>query len=63
MRCRPIVCVYTESGTVASSSTAIVCPTTSTASRGRHYLLIQNTGTNPINVAIGSHNSATSKHV
>jgi hypothetical protein len=54
--------VCTQSGDVASSSTAIVGANDIKDIEGRHYLLIQNTGlTNAMNVAIGSGNAATAK--
>jgi hypothetical protein len=55
--------VCTQHGTVTSSSTAIVGSNdlAPAVAQGRHYFLIQNTGTtNPMNVAIGSSNAATS---
>jgi hypothetical protein len=56
--------VCTQSGTVNSTSTAIVGSNDINGIEGRHYLLIQNTGTsNPMNVAIGSSNNATNKDV
>jgi hypothetical protein len=59
-RCAFAVC--TQSGTVASTSTAIVGSNDIAGVEGRHYFLIQNTGsTNPMNVAIGTSNNATSK--
>jgi hypothetical protein len=57
----PAFAVCTKSGAVTSSSTAIVGANDIAGIEGRHYLLIQNTGTtNPMNVAIGSSNAATS---
>jgi hypothetical protein len=65
----PLSClaVCTKSGSITSSSTAIVGSNDISGSagqgniEGRHYFLIQNTGTtNPMNVAIGSSNNATS---
>ena len=54
--------VCTQSGSVTSSSTAIVGSNDITGIEGRHYFMIQNTGTsNPMNVAIGSSNNATNK--
>ncbi len=51
----------TQHGTVGSSSTAIVGSNDISGIEGRHYFMIQNTGTsNPMNVAIGSNNNATS---
>jgi hypothetical protein len=58
---KPAFAVCTKSGAVTSSSTAIVGANDIAGIEGRHYLLIQNTGTtNPMNVAIGSSNAATS---
>ena len=52
----------TVSGNVTSSSTQIATTNDIAGIEGRHYFLIQNTGTtNPMNVAIGSNNNATSK--
>jgi len=60
--CRCAFAVCTQSGTVGSSSTAIVGSNDIPGIEGRHYFLIQNTGTiNPMNVAIGTSNNATSK--
>jgi hypothetical protein len=57
----PAFAVCTQHGTVASSSTAIVGANDLAGIAGRHYFLIQNTGTtNPMEVAIGSSNAATS---
>jgi hypothetical protein len=57
----PAHAVCTQHGTVASTSTAIVGSNDVAGIEGRHYFLIQNTGTtNPMNVAIGSSNAATS---
>jgi|SRR5689334_14963028 hypothetical protein len=54
--------VCTKSGSVTSSSTQIVGTNDISGIEGRHYFMIQNTGTsNPMNVAIGSSNNATSK--
>jgi hypothetical protein len=54
--------VCTQSGTVGPSSTAIVGSNDIPGIEGRHYLLIQNSGTtNGMNVAIGTSNNATSK--
>ncbi len=51
-------------GAVTSSSTAIVGANDIAGLTGRHYMLIQNTGTtNPMNVAIGSSNTATSSDI
>ncbi len=56
--------VCTQHGTVASSSTAIVGNNDIAGIEGRHYLLIQNTGTaNPMEVAIGSGNAAAASDV
>lgn len=58
----PASAVCTQSGNVTSSSTQIVGSNDISGIEGRHYLLIQNTGTsNAMNVAIGSSNTATSK--
>ena len=58
----PTSAVCTQSGNVTSSSTAIVGANDISGLTGRHYMLVQNTGvTNPMNVAIGSSNTATSK--
>jgi hypothetical protein len=52
--------VCTQSGTVGAISTAIVGANDVSGIEGRHYLLIQNTGTaNPMHVAIGTNNNAT----
>jgi hypothetical protein len=52
----------TVSGNVNSSSTQIATTNDIAGIEGRHYFLIQNTGiSNPMNVAIGSSNNATSK--
>jgi hypothetical protein len=57
----PAGAVCTQHGTVSSSSTAIVGSNDVAGIEGRHYFMIQNTGTsNPMNVAIGSSNNATS---
>jgi hypothetical protein len=51
----------TQHGTVTSSSSAVVGSNDIVGIEGRHYFMIQNTGTsNPMNVAIGSSNAATS---
>jgi hypothetical protein len=51
----------TQHGTVGGSSTVIVGSNDIAGIEGRHYLLIQNTGSaSPMNVAIGSNNAATS---
>ena len=53
--------VCTQSGSVGSSSTAIVGNNDISGVEGRHYFMIQNTGTtNPMNVAIGTSNAARS---
>ena len=53
--------VCTQSGSVGATSTQIVSANDLSNVLGRHYLTIQNTGTtNPMNVAIGSSNHATS---
>lgn len=58
---RPAFAVCTQHGTVAATSTAVVGSNDIADIEGRHYFLIQNTGTtNPMNVAIGSNNAATS---
>lgn len=60
----PAMAVCTQHGNVTSSSTAIVGANDISGLSGRHYLLIQNTGvTNPMNVAIGSSNTATSSDI
>jgi hypothetical protein len=57
----PALAVCTKSGSVSGSSTAIAGNNDVVGVEGRHYFLIQNTGTaNPMNVAIGSNNVATS---
>jgi hypothetical protein len=57
----PALAVCTQHGSVTSSSTAIVGSNDIAGIEGRHYFLIQNTGTsNPMEVAIGSSNAATS---
>lgn len=57
----PALAVCTKTGSVTSSSTAIIGANDIGGIEGRHYMLIQNTGTtNPMNVAIGSSNAATS---
>jgi hypothetical protein len=61
LTCGQARAVCTQHGTVNSSSTAIVSSNDVAGIEGRHYLMIQNTGTsNPMNVAIGSSNAATS---
>ena len=50
--------VCTAHGTATSTSSQVV-PANDIAV-DRHYLLIQNTGANPMNVAIGTNNKATS---
>jgi hypothetical protein len=58
----PAWAVCTQNGTVNNTSTAIVGSNDISGIEGRHYMLIQNTGTsNPMNVAIGSNNAATNK--
>jgi len=53
--------VCTQHGSVTSSSGAIVGSNDISGIEGRHYLMIQNTGTsNAMEVAIGSSNNATS---
>jgi len=60
----PAFAVCTQHGNVTSSSTAIVGNNDIAGVEGRHYFLIQNTGTsNAMNVAIGSSNNATSSDV
>lgn len=57
----PVMAACTVSGTVNSTSTQIATNNDIAGIEGRHYFLIQNTGTsNPMNVAIGSSNAATS---
>jgi hypothetical protein len=57
----PAHAVCTKTGSVTAASTAIVGSNDIAGVEGRHYLLIQNTGTsNPMHVAIGSSNAATS---
>jgi hypothetical protein len=57
----PAFAVCTQTGSITSSSTAIVGSNDITGIEGRHYFLIQNTGTaNPMEVAIGTSNNATS---
>jgi hypothetical protein len=52
--------VCTKTGSVTSSSTQVVGSNDVAGIEGRHYFLIQNTGvTNPMNVAIGTSNNAT----
>ncbi len=64
LRAAPVFAVCTQSGTVGSTSTAIVGANDIAGIEGRHYMLIQNTGTtNAMNVAIGSNNAATSKDI
>jgi hypothetical protein len=58
----PALAICTQSGTATSSSSAVVGSNDVTGIEGRHYFMIQNTGTsNPMNVAIGSSNTATNK--
>lgn len=52
--------VCTQHGTVTASSTAIVGLNDISGVEGRHYFLIQNSGANPMYVAIGTSNAATS---
>ena len=55
----PCWAVCTKSGSVTASSTAIAGANDVAGIEGRHYLLIQNTGTsNSMNVAVGSSNAA-----
>jgi hypothetical protein len=54
--------VCTQHGSVTASSTAIVGANDIAGIEGRHYFLIMNTGTtNPMEVAIGTNNAATSQ--
>jgi hypothetical protein len=54
--------VCTQSGSVGPSSTAIVGSNDIAGIEGRHYFMVQNSGTtNGMNVAIGTSNNATSK--
>ena len=56
--------VCTQHGSVTSSSSQVVGSNDIAGIEGRHYFLIQNTGTsNPMNVAIGSSNNATSSDI
>ena len=57
----PVKAACTASGTLSpNTSTQLLAAGDITGVEGRHYLLIQNTGTtNPMNVAIGSSNNAT----
>jgi len=57
----PSFAVCTQTGTLSAGvSTAIVGTNDISGVEGRHYLLIQNTGTtNPMSVAIGTSNAAT----
>jgi hypothetical protein len=57
----PARAVCTKTGTLSPNvSTQIVSSNDIAGIEGRHYFLIQNTGTaNPMNVAIGSSNTAT----
>ena len=58
----PALAVCTQNGTVTNSSTAIVGSNDIAGVEGRHYFMVQNTGTaNPMNVAIGTSNNATNK--
>lgn len=53
--------VCTSHGSATSSSSAVVGSNDIAGIEGRHYFLLQNTGTsNAMNVAIGSNNAATS---
>ncbi|HJU11522.1 MAG TPA: hypothetical protein VJ728_11630 [Candidatus Binataceae bacterium] len=57
----PARAICTKSGSVGSSSAQIVGSNDVAGIEGRHYFMIQNTGTaNAMNVAIGSANNATS---
>lgn len=57
----PSFAICTKAGSATSSSTQIVGDNDIKGIEGRHYFMIQNTGTtNPMNVAIGSSNNATS---
>jgi hypothetical protein len=57
----PAWAVCTQHGSVGASSTQIVTSNdVSNVPNGRHYFFLQNTGSNSMNVAIGSSNSATS---
>ena len=60
----PALAACTQHGTVGASSTQIVAAADVQLSNtqglnGRHYLFIQNTCVNAMNVAIGSNNNAT----
>jgi hypothetical protein len=58
----PAFAVCTQNGTATSSSSAVVGSNDISGIEGRHYFMIQNTGTsNPMNVAIGTSNNATNK--
>jgi len=60
----PAFAVCTQNGTVTNASTAIVGSNDIAGIEGRHYFMIQNTGTsNPMNIAIGSSNNATNKDI
>src|ERR1700758_4812496 len=60
----PSFAVCTKSGTVNATSTVILNSNDLAGLIGRHYFLIQNTGTaNPMNVAISTGNHATSSDV
>jgi len=60
----PAFAVCTIHGTASGSSTQVVGANDIVGIEGRNYLMIQNTGTaNPINVAIGTNNSATSADI
>jgi hypothetical protein len=55
----PAFALCTQHGTITTSSTQIVT-SNDLSINGRHYMLVQNTGTtNAMNVAIGSSNAAT----
>src|SRR5215471_9869912 len=57
----PAFAVCTSHGSATSSSSAVVGSNDISGIEGRHYFLIQNTGTtNAMNVAIGTGNNATS---
>ena len=56
--------VCTASGNATSSSADILTANDLTGVEGRHFLLVQNTGTtNPMNVAIGTSNNATASDI
>lgn len=59
-RCAFAAC--TQNGTASATSSQVVGTNDLNGIEGRHYFLIQNTGTtNSMQVAIGSNNNATSK--